>query len=86
MPTQMQALCRSGRNSGKKIASPQYKHDLFKGPPTICGKKEKTVVNKQQKKKRKQVTDDVFVPVDEEEEEEVVVEQPLGSHPSKNHS
>ena len=90
MPTQLQPLRRSGRNSGKKIASPQYKHDLFTDPPPIRSNKKKTVVKKKQKKQvksTKKVTDDLYVPDEEEEEvEEVVVDQPIGSHPSKNYT
>ena len=91
MPTQMQTVRRSGRNSGKKIASPQYKHDLFKDPEPTRGRKKKVVTKVSKKKVAKKKSDDKYVPSSDDDEEEDVVEEEVGevaagSHPSKNYT
>ena len=91
MPTKMQTVRRSGRNSGKKIASPQYKHDLFKDPEPTRGRKKKVVTKVSKKKVAKKKADDNYVPSSDDDEEEDVVEEEVGevaagSHPSKNYT
>ena len=91
MPTKMPTVRRSGRNSGKKIASPQYKHDLFKDPEPTRGRKKKVVTKVSKKKVAKKKDDDKYVPSSGDEEEEDIVEDEVGevstgSHPSKNYT
>ena len=86
MPTQLQNLRRSSRNAGTKIKTPKYAHDLFKDPPTICGKK-KTVKVPKKWVAKKQLTDENFVLSEEDGEVEEVVTSVVGaSHPSKNYT
>ena len=73
MPTLQGTLRRSGRNAGKKIVSPRYKHDLFQDPPTVRTKKKKTAKK--------------TVSVPKQSETEVVDEEDVAPvHPSKNYT
>ena len=73
MPTLQGTLRRSGRNAGKKIKSPRYKHDLFQDPPTVRTKKKKAA-----KKTVSEPKKSVAEVVDEEDVAPV--------HPSKNYT
>ena len=81
MPTQLQQLRRSGRNAGKKIATPKYQHDLFQDPPTIRVKK-KTVSAPKKRVAKKSLTNEEFVLSEEEEDVEKEVSSVVGQSQS----
>ena len=95
MPTQLPSLRRSGRNAGKKIATPKYQHDLFQDPPK-GGTNRKAGNNKRKqqaitkeiapKKTSNNNDEEAYVPLeldDSSDEEEQVVNPK--THASKNY-
>ena len=75
---------RSARNSGGKIASPQYKHDLFKDPPLIQNAPiKKTQSTIKVKFGKVPEIDKVVEPIEESDDEEATVG--TSCHPSKNY-
>ena len=95
MPTQLPSLRRSGRNAGKKIATPKYQHDLFQDPPK-GGTNRKAGNNKRKqqaitkeiapKKSSNNNDEEAYVPLDldDSSDEEKQVVNPK-THASKNY-
>ena len=84
MPHIKTTVRRSARKAGNKIPSPQYKHDLFKDPPTVPSKKKKVkkVISGKSINAKKRSTISESASFSEEGE----CNEEIASHPSKNYS
>ena len=78
-----QRVRRSARNSGSKIASPQFKHDLFEDPPDTKRTNKKTQPKIKVSFGKVPEEEKVVDPIEDSDNEEATVG--TSSHPSKNY-